>query len=689
MYEPTLQALRRGAAADALAAARDLVAAQPNDPTAHRLLSAALRLDGDRAGAIAAVDHALGLAPDDANLHLERAGLLLAERQLDEAQAALARTIGLDPNQFPAYIVQAQLALGRGDLDEAERLGRTAARIAPEHPHVAAIEGTLALRRGDADRGLAVLAAASSRFPEEPQLLHALGFAYMAKGHLAFAEQAFRSLLERTDDVRALRALIADVVRRQGRPGEAADELAPLLDADDASPALHALVGELELEAGRNERALERLLVAFAGRPGDPRTLSGLVEAWRRLGDQEGARQALDEALARHPAEPSLWQARLAMETFAGDEARAVVARWLAAMPDFVPALEAQATVYDAAGDTDAAEATALRITELEPGRTQAELRVLDGLLRKDPAAAVSRLQGLIGRAEDVVVKRSLRQLLGRAFAVAAQPAAAVATWAGLHADVAAQRPPLPAGTGAVGDLPPLATPADDAPAVMLIWGPPGSLVERIAMGLEFLGGPVRADRFGPTPPADPLQRMDTARALADGMLDAAGVVDQWRAALPSRNVDNGVVFDLLLTWDNALLAALREHLPQAALVFAIRDPRDMLLHWLAHGSPAPFAMGSPEHAARWMAAALDQLADLHERDLFPHQLVRMDAIAADPEGLAKAIGDLLQMPVPAMPPEVFRGPTLPSGEWRKFAEPLAEAFALLAPVARRLGYAD
>lgn len=689
MYEPTLQALRRGDAADALAAARELVAAQPNDPNAHRLLAAALRLGGDRAGAITAVDHALGLAPDDANLHLERAGLLLAERQLDQAQAALARTIGLDPNQFPAYIVQAQLALGRGDLDEAERISRIAARIAPEHPHVAAIEGTLALRRGDADRGLAILAGASSRFPEEPQLLHALGFAYMAKGHLAFAEQSFRSLLERTQDPRPLRALIADVVRRQGRPAEAADELAPLLEGDDASPALHALVGELELEAGRNERALERLLTAFAARAGDPRTLAGLVEAWRRLGDQDGARQALDDALARHPAEPSLWQTRLAVERFAGDKARAIVARWLAAMPEFVPALEAQAALHDVAGDTDAAEAIAQRITELDPGRTQAELRVLDGLLRKDPGAAIARLQGLVARAEDVTIRRSLRQLLGRAFAIAGQPAAAVATWAGLHADVAGQRPPLPAGTGVTGEFPPLATPADDAPAVMLIWGPPGSLVERVAMGLESLGGPVRADRFGPTPPADPLQRMDTAQALADGSLDGAALVEQWRAALPSRNVVDGVVFDLLLTWDNALLKAFRPHLAQAALVFAIRDPRDMLLHWLAHGSPAPFAMGSPEHAARWLAEALDQLADLHERDLFPHQLVRLDAIAADPEGLAKAIGDLLQTPVPAMPPEVFRGPTLPSGEWRRFVEPLAAAFATLGPVARRLGYAD
>lgn len=689
MYETTLQALRGGDAAGALAAARDLVSAQPNDPAAHRLLAAALRLGGDRAAAIAAVDHALGLAPDDASLHLERAGLLLAERQLDEAQAALARTIGLDPNQFPAYIVQAQLALGRGDLDEAERISRVAARIAPDHPHVSAIEGTLALRRGDADRGLAILSAASTRFPDEPQLRHALGFAYLAKGHLAFAEQAFRGMLERDPASRPLRALVADVVRRQGRAAEAADELLPLLDGDDASPALHMLVGEMELEAGRNERALERLLTAFAAQPGNPRTLGGLVEAWRRLGDHDGARQALDQALVEHPREPGLWHARLAVEPFAGDEARAIVQRWIEAMPDFIPSLEAQVTLHDVAGDADAAEAVARRITELEPGHTQAELRVLDGLLRKDPAAAVSRLQGLISRAEDAVVKRSLRQLLGRAFAVAGQPDAAVATWAGLHADVAAQRPPLPTGTGATGDLPPLATPADDAPAVMLIWGPPGSLVERIAMGLEVLGGPVRADRFGPTPPADPLQRMDTAQALAAGALDGAELVDQWRSALPDRNVVNGVVFDLLLTWDNAMLKAFRPHLPQAALVFAVRDPRDMLLHWLAHGSPAPFAMGSPEHAARWMAAALDQLADLHERDLFPHQLVRMDAIAADSEGLAGAIGDLLQMPVPAMPPEVFQGPTLPSGEWRRFAGPLADAFALLAPVARRLGYAD
>jgi cytochrome c-type biogenesis protein CcmH/NrfG len=48
-----------------------------------------------------------------------------------------------------------------------------------------------------------------------------LGFAYIAKGHFAFAEQCFRKQLESQPDSVPLRALIADVVRRQGRAAEA------------------------------------------------------------------------------------------------------------------------------------------------------------------------------------------------------------------------------------------------------------------------------------------------------------------------------------------------------------------------------------------------------------------------------------------------------------------------------------
>src|SRR5690606_41047631 len=135
MYEPIIDALRRGAADEALAAARESVAAQPQDPAALRLLAAAQRLSGDEATALATIDHAISIAPDDANLHLERAGMLLGSRQLDQAQAALATSIGLVPNQFPAYIVQAQLALVRGQIFEDEQLIHPAAQHTPDIPN--------------------------------------------------------------------------------------------------------------------------------------------------------------------------------------------------------------------------------------------------------------------------------------------------------------------------------------------------------------------------------------------------------------------------------------------------------------------------------------------------------------------------------------------------------------------------
>ncbi len=690
MYEPIIDALRRGAAPEALAAARDAAAAQPQDPQAQRLLAAALRLDGDREGALAAIDQAIALAPEDANLHLERAGLLLHERQLDAAQAALARTIGLDPNQFPAYIVQAQLALGRGDLDEAERITRTAARIAPDHPQVAAAEGMLALRRGDADRALSILSRASERAPDEPQLRNALGFAYLAKGHFAFAEQAFRGMLEADPQSRPLRALIADIVRRQGRPGEAADELAPLLDDPaGADPALQRLVGELELEAGRAAQALPRLRAAHAAAPGDRRTLAAMIEAWRQLDDQADARASLDALLAEHPRLPDLWLARLSIETFAGDEARAVAERWLAAMPDFVPAHEALATALDAAGERAQAEAIALRITELEPGHTQAELRVIDGLLQRDPDAALARVESLLARAQDPQVKRNLRQLLGRVFDIAGQTDAAAATWAELHAEVVSERLPLLQQTAPIAHWPELAPLPDPAPAVLLLWGAPGSLVERIAMTFDASGGPLRADRFGPQPPQDPLQNYRTPAALVDGSLDGAELVAQWRAGLAARGVSDGNVFDWLPWWDNALLLALRPQLPEAVLMVALRDPRDMLLEWLAYGSPAPFALESPVIGARWLARVLGQVAELHEQDLFPHRLVRLDEVADDPQALAQTIADALAISIAAPPAVALGPPRFAPGHWRAFAVPLAAAFALLTPVAQRLGYPE
>ncbi|MEO6170447.1 MAG: tetratricopeptide repeat protein [Lysobacter sp.] len=686
MYESIIDALRRGAADEALTAARGAAAANAADPVAHRMLAYALRLGGERAAALDAIDEAIRLAPENADLHLDRAGLLLQERKLDEAQAALARSIGLDPNQFPAYVLQAQMALGRGDLDEAQRLTRTAARIADDHPQIAALEGGLAMRRGDVDGALATLATAAKRWPQEPTLRHALGFAYMAKGHHAFAEQAFRGLLEATPDSMPLRALVADLLRRQGRPGDAADEIAPLLSGDTAAPALRRMVAELELEAGRDESARDRLRQLLQENPTDRRTIVGLSEAWRRLDAADDARETLDALLATMPANLDLWHARLLFEEFGSDGARAVVERWQQLDPASVHALEARITLHDVAGETAEGDALAARIIEIDPGHAKAEMRIFDRLLKTDPEAAIAHVEGLLARAPDETVRRNLRQLLGRCFDAAGQPAAAVATWAELHTEVAPQRLPL-LEPSIAREWPGDDRVDDTRHTGLLLWGAPGSLIERVAGTLHASGAPLYADRYGPTPPNDLFQRYATVNALASGAADPAALIAEWRAAFPARGIKPAQICDWLLWWDNTLLQTLRDHVPEAMLLVALRDPRDMLLDWIALEAPAPFALESPQAGARWLAKVLDQVAELDEHNLVPHRLLRLDGIENDMDGIAQMLANALEISVSAVAPGRFGPDRLTAGRWREFVEPLGAAFALLTQVAVRLGY--
>lgn len=688
MYDTVLDALRRNAPGDALRAARELVSEQSENPQAHRLLASALRISGDLEAALASIDRAIALAPEEATLHLERAGLLLGGRRLDAAQLALAQASGLDPNQFEAHVLQAQLALGRGDLSAADQHNKLAARIAPDHAEVAAIRGMLALRRGNAAQALPILAQAAQAAPDNLQVLYALGFAYMEQGHLAFAEQAFRGVLEKTPDAAGLRGLISSLLSRQGNHGQAAAELVPLLD-DPASdtPALRMIAGGLEMQANRPQQAVAHFKSVLARRGDDRAVLASLIDAWRWLDDQGDARATLDAALATTPASHDLWLARLMVESRGDSHAQAVAERWLAAMPEHVPALEARMSLFAAQGDNLAAESLAHRIVKLEPGRISAEVLLVDSALSRDPQAGLDRVRGLIAKATDPQSQWSLRGWLGLLQHHAGRFSEATATWAALAAEQSPQRLPLPPTSEPRAQWPVLAQQLPTDPLVVLLWGLPGSAVERMAAVLGAAGAALCADRLGPNPPSDGLQNYNTIPALASGELSGAQMVTEWRAQLPARGYAEGHIIDWLLFWDNALLLGMRPQLPEAVLVIALRDPRDMLLDWLAFGSPMPFALVSPQHAASWLAAVLNQVASLHEQDLFPHRLIRMDDIAEDPVGVVAALSQALGVVMPV--PDAFGQAHFPAGQWRDYADALAEPFAMLAPVAKRLGYPE
>jgi tetratricopeptide (TPR) repeat protein len=688
-----LDALRRKAFEEALAAARDAVDDASDDPQAHRLLAMALRGSGDGDAARASIERAIALSPDDADLHFERAGYLLGARQVAGAQAALAQTVALDPNQFGAYVLQGQLALARGDLDEAEHMARLAARIEPEHPAMTALEGTIALRRGDATAALAMLSRAAEQAPDDMQIQFSLGFAHLAGGHFAFAEQCFRRVLESSPGAITMRALIAQLLQRQGQHAEAADELAPLLaDGALATPALFRYAGELELVAGRQERALSLLRRALSGKPDDRRALTGLMEIWGRTGDAADARGTLDAALATSPDIDVLWQARLEVERADGAACMRVLERWRRAQPEALLPLEAQMALLASQGSQQGADAVAREIITRAPGHAAAERVLIEAKLRQDPAEAVEHIGDLITHAHGDDNRRMLQSWLAMANDRAGRPAEAVAIWSALATELADQQWPVPEPATPPARWPSLAEApdrGDGLPVAGFLFGAPGSMVERVATVLSASLLAFRADRFSEHEPDDALQSFSTPRRLVAGELDAQAVADSWRAQLPARGISDGEVIDWLLWWDNALLLALRPCLPQAMVLFAIRDPRDMLIDWLAYGSTAPFRVTTPTAAAGALTIVLNQIASLHEQDLFPHRLLRLDGITDDAARIAKALGDALQAPLAAPSNDILGPPHFEAGHWRAYAGPLAEAFAMLTPVARRLGYPE
>lgn len=688
MQAPILDALRRQANDEALSLAQAWVAQAADDPQAQRWLALAQQQRGDGDAALRSIEQAIALAPEDASLHLLRAGMLLGGRDLAQAEDALARSAQLDPNQFLAYVMRGQLALGRGDLDEAERLSRTAARLAPEHPQLLALDGMLALRRGDADRALGLLSRASQSLPDDPRLLYALGFAYLEKGHLAFAETALRRVTELAPGASALHALIAQLAQRQGRLDDAIAALAAVL-ADPAgdTPGMRRLAGEYELQAGRPADALPHLRRALGAWPADRRTLHAALIAWERLGAVDDARATLEAALATTPGEHDLWLARLAVEPVGGAEARALIERWQAAMPDHVPALEAQLRVHEMAGEDAQAEAVARRIVALEPGRSSAEQRIVEALLARDSDAAIAHVQDLIARMPETE-RTTLRPWLASVQDRAGRTSDALATWIQFQQEQLPHRLPLPPPGPTLTQWPALAAVDPQVRArPLFVWGAPGSGVERVVAVMGAASRVLRGDRFGTQPPVDAFQRYRTIAELAAGDLDAAALVAEWRAQLPARGIDDGNIVDWLLWWDNVLLLALRPQLPEGRLLVALRDPRDMLLDWLAYGSPAPLGLASPQDGARWLAAVLAQVAQLHEQDLYPHRLLRLDGIDADPAALAAALQDAFGVPFPTLP--TLGAPRLPAGRWRAYAGELGAAFALLTPVAVRLGYPE
>ncbi|HEY2344769.1 MAG TPA: tetratricopeptide repeat protein [Xanthomonadaceae bacterium] len=694
MLQDVIEALRRQSP-DAVALAQAEVDATPANAETHHLLGIARRYQGDLEGARASFDKAIELAPDEAVYHLSRAMLARTEGDLSLVDRASARSIALDPNLFDAYLLRIQLAIALGDFAEAERQIEMAEKADRENSELIYLAGQVALLKGEGDRAVKLLNAAVAEQPRNAQMLATLGSAYQQQGHSAFAEQSLRRALELDPGQTRWRRLLVETLVSQNRNEEAEAELATYRRHHPQELGGLVLQGEMRLRAGNPAAALADFRAVLKQSPREPRVLAGLQDALLAIADPALARGAWEGVLQDEPGLDQIWMTRLSVSADDRDYDE-VLRRWSEALPTSTAALLHQARRHGYQGRDGEAEAGYDALLARLPTYYEALLGKAVIALHRDPAEAVTRLDALLAQAlpPQAAFVRGLR---GLAHDRMNQPEQAFADWRqgrsafGLHPIA----PALPADVAKalVADLPP----ASGTPVVML-WGPPGSGSERIAFNLRSAAGRplLQATNNAPRMPQYPERFV----ALAADPAGLPGVVDEIRpvyAKMLAPHLAQGQqgVFDWLAQWDARMTPALRHALPGTRLIAVLRDPRDMLLNWLACGSPAMLMFVDPVAAARWLAGQLEHLLVSRDELGLPVLIVDMDQFEAGPDEAMKDVAEFAALssppesrPAMQMLTDSWRLPTrLPVGRWRAYRQPLAEAFEVLAPLVERLGY--
>ena len=700
MLHDVLDALRRHSP-EALALARAAAEAEPENPDAQHLLGLAQRDAGDLIAASASFERAIALAPEESLYHFSRGLVAFSQRDFATASAASESALAFDPNQLGAYLLRIQLALASGDSVEAERQLKLAERVDSEHPQLLVAAGQIALLQGDRERALKLLAAGAQALPNDAQALTTLGLAYLRFGHFSFAEQAFRSAMQVDPSTSRLRRVLVETLIGQERFEEAASELAGYQQQHPQDRASHLIGGELKMRAGDANAALDDFRIALAQAPRNLRALMGVQRALTALGDRALARSVWDELLQRDSGFDPLWASRL-VTVDDDDDSYDVLRRWREAMPDSAAAFLNQARQDEVDGREDAAEAGYDAVLARAPLQIDAQFGKAAFELRRDPALAISRLDGLIAQAPPPQAKAALAWR-GQAQDALQHPREAVADWQQAHAGLGLLPPARPLPADILQSLvaqTAIAIEHDDS-APVLLWGPPGSGSERLAATLRFAPGRPLLQTMPELLPremelvGDFIQRAQSADTLPAAASEVAEAYA--RLVEPLLRQGNQGVFDWIATLDARLLPVLRFALPNLRLLAVLRDPRDLLLNWLAFGAPAGPAFNDPDASARWLASQLEHL--LFARDVLrlPLYIFDMDRFDTDPVSELNAIAAFADLATaPSAEPALARrlGPgrlptLLPAGRWRAYRDVLGGAFALLAPVAERLGYRD
>jgi len=683
MLQPILEALSSADFDTAVSTARETIERYPEMADAYHLLAVAEGSLGQFESALTHVDRAISLAPDNSAFHVTRGALLARHSSADAARGALQEAVSVDPNAFLAYVSLAHLAIARGDFSDAQQQTARAARIDPDATDVLILQGIDAQSQGNLDAASALFSAAVNQAPQSALAQARLGLCFLAQGRHAFAEQSLRNALAIQPDNVSLRRALIRALAEQGRPTEALPELDYLVSHLPNDPGLLEMRAGLLMEMGRATDAANDFIALLELVPDQPQAIVRAVQAYCILGRQADAAALLEQRLAKQPTSDELWSLRLGIEKPDVRVAAEVTERWHAVSPDSAGANEAMAQLAELRGQSAQAEAHADKALASEPQRGAAQLVKLRAELRNAPDAARARTRRLVDQATQSEARRVSLHWHGLALDRCERFSDASTCWQEMWAHNQSALP-LPLSRPVNGNEP---DPGATSPA-LFVWTLPGSPSEELIPALSHNDShvlmPDRYSRVSRLDGLDPFRQVPQQGP-------ALGSYAAWRAAIEVLGQDPQHIIDWLPHWD----LALNEQFPGSQVIALVRDPRDLLLNWLAFGCPQTYGCNDVLVAAMWLQQVLAPLLALREQHPERVLLLRGEHVTTDRKGTIERIsrfasvrfndGALNARSITYSSGRMRSG--FAPGHWQAYAQVLAGPFAQLNALAEQLGY--
>jgi len=519
-------------------------------------------------------------------------------------------------------------------------------------------------------------------------------------------------------------ALTAGDIATAGKLAEDA-----LGDGIDHPMVLNLVAGRRE-EEGRLEEALDLLRRALAAAPEAVGVMNAIGLVLTRLDRFEEAVASYGEALARAPDfAPALVNRATALMSLARlNAARADYEAAAAIDPANLIAANGLAALALRRGEPAEARRLAAAVLAREPGFPGAVTTLAGADLAEGrPAEAEAALEALVGDPRVAPIDRAIAWgLRGDALDALGRNAEAFAAWSESNALQRAHYAPAYAGRlgtlGLVRDL----TAALAGRRIPAAWGHGGRSPARshvFLVGFPRSGTTLLEQVLEEHPDVTTLAEKECLiDATRDWLADADRfarfceaddeALESYRDAYWRRVKEEGAdpagkVFVDKHPFNTFKLPLIARLFPDARVLFARRDPRDVVLSCFRH----LFQMTDPV----WQMLSLEGAADLYAATmamaeaseeafgLFTHP-VQLEALIADFDGETKAVCDFIGIPwdermrhfatgvrtrgvFTPSGPQLARGLNAQGvGKWRDYAEPMAPVMPVLAPWVAKFG---